>query len=43
MEVISVFEDGLFKPAMATMAEGIISTSDLPLMFLGGVSDSFGE
>ena len=27
------FEDGLFKPAVATMAEGNISISDLPLCF----------
>ena len=36
MEVFLVFEDGLSKPAMATRAEGSISTSDLPSCFSFG-------
>jgi len=31
--IFPVFEDGLPKAAVATMAEGNISTSDLPLYF----------
>ena len=38
-----VFEDGLSKPVVATMAEGSISTSDLPLYILDGLFDSFGK
>jgi len=30
LQIFSVFEDGLSKTTVATMAEGSISTSDLP-------------
>ena len=43
MEIFSVFEDGLYKPAVATLAEGSISTSDLPSYVLDGLFGSFGE
>ena len=43
MEIFSVFEDGLSKPAVATMAEGSISTSDLPSYILDGLFDRFGK
>ena len=37
----SVFEVGLFKPALTTMAGGCISTSDLPSYILDGLFHSF--
>ena len=40
---MSDFEDGLSKPAVARMAEGSISTSDLPWYVLDGLFDSFVE
>ena len=43
MEIFPVFEHGLPKSTVATMAEGSISTSDLPWYVLDGLFDSFGE
>ena len=43
MEIFSVLEDGLSEPAVATMVEGIISTSDLPSFVLDCLFDSFCE
>ena len=38
-----VFNDGLSKSTMATTAEGIISTGDLPLYVLDRLFDSFSD
>ena len=40
MEIFPIFEDGLSK---STMAEGSISSSDLPSYVLDGLFDSFGK
>ena len=42
-EIFLAFEDGLSKPAVATMAEGSISTSDLRSYVLDGLFDSLGK
>ena len=39
MEIFSVFEDGLSKPAVTTMVDCSISTSDLPSYISDGLFD----
>ena len=42
MDIFPVFEDGLSKYMVATMAEGSILTSDLPRFALDSLFHSFG-